>query len=515
MSLQRPEKPRIYPGSITAPLPDPATLLPWGAAKLTQTRRGMRLLCKAVPTESFKALYREREQEMRSLGLTCGEYEGEWRACWWRLPTGASPFMRKNALSLGNEQFTLRDYQAEATEAGVSFLLEPDDENGIIIIPTGGGKSLILASIAQNLPAPCLVLQPSKEILEQNASKFRAYGYHPALFSASVNRKEIGDITLATIGSIVRKPEQFERFKYCIVDECHCVNSKDSGTMYASFFESTSMKILGCTATPYRLSTDGYGGSILKFLTRTRPRIFKRVVYFVQNRRLFDAGYLCPLEYRQVKTVKQANLVLNSTGADFTDASVVKEYQRVMFPDTLADTVGGLIAQGRKSILVFTRFVQEARVLAAKFRGAEVVTADSTKQERERVIGGFRGGTIPLVANVGVLMLGFDFPALSTVVLAGPTMSLARYYQQVGRAVRSCPGKDKAVIVDMMGLVDRFGKVEDLTIHMGEHEKWWIGSGDRPLTNVYFGEPHGRPDYLPAKSANPIPGADKGLTLWR
>jgi DNA repair protein RadD len=481
-----------------------AALLPWGDAKLTRTRRGPRLVSKAIPTPEFLAAYQADPESFRAFGVTCGEYDGKWIACWWKLPPGSrlKPLAQRNALNLGNQAFTLRDYQVEAVESGVNFLLEPADENGIIIIPTGGGKSLVIQNIAQNLPAPTLILQPSKEILEQNAAKFHAYGYHPALYSASVGRKEISDITLATIGSIVKKPQDFERFKYCIVDECHGVGAKNGDSMYMTFFRETEMKILGCTATPYRLSTDGYGGSILKFLTRTRPRLFHRVIYYVQNGQLFRDGYLCPLEYREVKAIRQERLVLNSTGADFTDASIQREFEAMKFKDVLEDTAGNLLAEGRKSILVFTRFVKEAAALAAKFPGAEIVHAETPKKERERVINGFKSGTIPFIANVGVLTLGFDYPALSTVVLAGPTMSLAQYYQKVGRCIRPHPSKNTALVIDMVGLVKRFGKVEDLTIHEGTNSKWWIGSGSRPLTNTYFGEPHGRPDWMPEKPAN-------------
>lgn len=280
---------------------------------------------------------------------------------------------------------------------------------------------------------------------------------------------------------------------------CHLVGSKDPEAMYAKFFASTKMKIMGCTATPYRLSTDGYGGSMLKFLTRTRPRIFSKLIYYVQNGKLFKDGYLCPLEYREIKVLDQKRMVLNSTGANFTDKSVQMHFEEMKFAGVLEDTVAGLIMEGRKSILVFTRFVKEADALARKFRGAEIVTAETPKRERERVINGFKSGKIPLVSNCGVLGIGFDYPALSTVVLSGPTMSLAQYYQKVGRAIRPHPSKRSALIVDMVGLVERFGKVEDLTIHPGPKPgMWFIGSGNRQLTNQYFGVPHGRPDWMPS-----------------
>ena len=92
------------------------------------------------------------------------------------------------------------------------------------------------------------------------------------------------------------------------------------------------------------------------------------------------------------------------------------------------------------------------------------------------------------MTNVGVVALGFDFPELECVILGRPSISLALFYQQVGRAVRPYPAKANAKIVDMVGLVQRFGRVEDLVVRQGgDHGTLWeIASGDRPLTNTYF-----------------------------
>src|ERR1035437_10160097 len=170
-------------------------------------------------------------------------------------------------------KYQLRDYQTESVIKGVDFLTNTRRENGIEILPTGSGKSLIIAGIVQQLKEPCIIFQPTKEILEQNFQKFVSYGYNPAIYSASVGRREVGKITLATIGSIIRKPEMFNHVKYIIQDECDLCNSK--GGMYHDFYKAMpDVKILGLTATPYRLVTDGFGGSILKFITRTRPRVF-------------------------------------------------------------------------------------------------------------------------------------------------------------------------------------------------------------------------------------------------
>lgn len=139
---------------------------------------------------------------------------------------------------------------------------------------------------------------------------------------------------------------------------------------------------------------------------------------------------------------------------------------------------------------MFTRFVDEAQQLAAAIPGAAVVTGETPARERERILGDFKAGRIPVVSNVNVVAIGFDFPGLDGVVLAAPTVSLARYYQQVGRAVRPAPGKRDALVVDLVGTVEQFGHVEDLVLEPGgvTGEKWVVKSHGRDLTNVYFGE---------------------------
>ncbi len=383
--------------------------------------------------------------------------------------------------------YTLRDYQQQSVDAGVAFLTDGTDDNGIEILPTGSGKSLIIANIVKRLDGPCLIFQPTKEILEQNFAKFVSYGYRPAIFSASVGEKRIDQITLATIGSIIRKQDQFQHFKYIIQDECHYANAK--GGMYQDFYSEHKARVLGLTATPYRLVTDGYGGSILKFLTRTRPRVFSKVVHVVQNGDLFAAGHLAKLDYKLVNTgFRTDRLRLNSTGADYTDESVKQHFAELHFRDQIVRCIHRLTELNRRGALVFTRFVEEAEYVAAKVPGAAIVTADTPKHDREDILARFKRGTIPVVANVGVLTVGFDYPELANIILARPTMSLALYYQMTGRVMRPHPNKESAFVIDMVGLVKKFGRIEDLKLECGPHDTWYVSSQGRQLTNVYYGE---------------------------
>ena len=261
--------------------------------------------------------------------------------------------------------------------------------------------------------------------------------------------------------------------------------------MYKAFFEALNCKILGLTATPYRLSSSSFG-AMLKFLTRTRPRVFSDVLYYVQISTLLDMGFLSKLNYYSMKPINwnEKNLFTNSTGADYTDKSVIAEYKRVDFYSYLIEIVNRLMnpKQGgkRKGILVFTRFLEEAENLSKHIAGCQIVSGDTSKKEREQILSEFKAGIIPVVANVGVLTTGFDYPELDTIVMARPTMSLALYYQIVGRAIRPHPNKESGWIVDLCGNIDRFGKVEDLKLVEPEKGKYHISSKGKQLTNVFY-----------------------------
>ena len=400
-------------------------------------------------------------------------------------------------------QFKLRDYQQKSSDAAVSFFNNKAKKtNAIMVLPTGSGKSLIIADIASRLDGHTLVFQPSREILEQNYKKLCSYGILDcSVYSASFNSKEISRITFATIGSVKAHPELFTHFKNIIVDECHLVNPKEG--MYKDFFSVVKCKVLGLTATPYRLSSSRDFGSMLKFITRTHPAIFKEVIYHVQVSTLLDMGYLAklnyfPMENEQLKYNREVfdlkNLRINTTGADYTDNSIQKEYERIDFYGFIVHIVQRLMnnqktGSKRKGILVFTRFLKEAERLTYSIPGCAIVSGDpkiTSKPERERILNAFKSGEIKVLANVGVLTTGFDYPELDTIVMARPTMSLAMWYQIVGRAIRPHPKKETGWVIDLCGNIRRFGEVSDLKLIDGGNGKWAVFSNGRQLTIVRF-----------------------------
>lgn len=390
--------------------------------------------------------------------------------------------------------FTLRPYQQEASDRAVAFFRDKRNYNAVEMLATASGKSLIIADIAAKLKEPVLIFQPSKEILQQNFEKYLSYGHNNAsVYSASMNSKEVSEVTFATIGSVKNHPELFSSFKHVIVDECHLMNP--SMGMYKTFLEGLQCKVLGLTATPYRLqSYQGYG-CILKFITRSRPRIFSELIYYVQTCDLMNAGFLTRPNYFSVPppTWNEGRLQLNSTGQDYTDQSVKDEYERADYYKWLVSIVRRLLnpksGVPRKGILVFTRFIEEAERLTHEIPGCAIVTGETPKADRDELLRRFKEGDIKVIANVGVLTTGFDYSELDTVVMARPTRSLAQYYQIIGRVLRlRKDGKPKdAWFVDICKNYERFGKVEDMKLFdENGRGKWAIWSNGRKLTNVFF-----------------------------
>lgn len=395
--------------------------------------------------------------------------------------------VRENAPNLFSivekPKFTLRPYQKDSVEAGIKFFQSDSKNNAILILPTGAGKSVVIANILAPLTGKTIILQPSKEILEQNFAKYISNGYKASIYSASAGQKKVDTITFCTIGSIINKKHLFEGLEHIIIDECHSVNAK--GGMYLEFISAfPKAKVLGLTATPYRLSSDSFGAQ-LKFLTRTRPKVFDEILYYVQNSELFDNGYLAKLEYFSFNVVDRSMLQMNSSGTDFTEQSLRSYYRTIDMPSIIVKYSIRLLAK-RKNLLIFCSLIEEAIIVTKRIPGAVILTGTTRKEDRERILSQFKSGKIKCLVNVGVLTTGFDYPELECVLIARSTMSLALYYQIVGRAMRIAPTKVNAWIVDLGGNINFFGKIETMKIEQTPNGLFFISNNGRQLTNVPF-----------------------------
>jgi len=396
-------------------------------------------------------------------------------------PSAMEEFVMANP----NADYTLRPYQVKATASALEFLMKPKSkDNAVLVLPTGAGKSLVVASIAANVQDNVLVLQPSKELLEQNYGKFVSYGYTAGVFSASLNTKEVKPVTFATIGSVVNAVDLFTNFPIIIIDECHLV-VPEPGSQYQTFLSTISAKVIGLTATPIRMKRYNFPEPHAKIcmLDRMRPRFFNKYIHITQISEMATAGYFAKIDYRDL-TKRTGMLKLNTTGADYTLDSL-RKWWRDNGTDSTIEQISRL--KEHRHILVFVPDVQYAYFLKDKIPNSAVIESGTHKKDRRKILELFKAGKIRIIFNVNVLTIGFDFPALDCIVLARPTRSLGLYYQMIGRGVRPAPDKEKLVVYDLSECLKRFGKVEDLRMERVEGF-WCLTSLGKILTNVSISE---------------------------
>jgi DNA repair protein RadD len=378
--------------------------------------------------------------------------------------------------------YKLRNYQDDSVIAGVEILNSTKARRELLVLPTGAGKSIVIAKIVEQIKEPVIILQPSKELLEQNYSKFINVGGKASIYSASAGVKEIGHVTFATIGSIKKeivKLKTLGKVKV-IIDEAHI--GVKSGSQLRDFLKSLGVNnTLGLTATPFVLQSS-MNGAELKMLTKIKGKLFTTIAYVHQINTMLSDNHWTPIEYRVIEQDDEF-LKVNSSGSDYTEDSMRKFYEGNDLNSQIIDNVNYRLSEGSKSILVFVPTIEEAFSLSLKIQGSEAVSSLTPKKERDRIIEGFKSREIHVVINVGILTTGFDYPELDTIILARSTMSFALYYQMIGRGVRIHDDKDKTVVIDLSENYNRFGKVEDFTVDFIEDYGWGLFKGESLISN--------------------------------
>lgn len=357
----------------------------------------------------------------------------------------------------------LRPYQREALDALYQYWAE-DGGNGLLVLPTGAGKSLVLASLVKELldtyPAMRIgVVTHSRELIVQNFGEIlKIWPAAPVgIYSAGVGRRDArAKVLFCGVQSVFAKAGIIGPFDLLIVDEAHLI-PRSSATMYGKFLrdlieQTPDMRIVGLTATPYRLDSGR--------LDEGDAAMFDDIVYEAPVTDLIDQGYLAPLVSRAGASQIDTSHVHTRAG-DFVQSELEAAAMKVV-----REAVVELVALGRdrRAWLAFCSGVGHAEAVAAEIRshGIEAQSVDGSmdKSTRDRLIADFRAGKIRCLTSVNVLSIGFNVPHVDLVALMRPTKSTGLYTQQVGRGFRTAPGKENALILDYAGVVRRHGPVD-------------------------------------------------------
>jgi DNA repair protein RadD len=383
----------------------------------------------------------------------------------------------------------LRPNQIEPVKKGVDFFKTKKPHPSIIVAPTAFGKSIVIAEIAHQLGEKLVVIQPSKELLEQNYNKFINLGGKASIYSAAMGEKEIGDVTYATIGSIVNIAHKFNTLgiNKVIIDECDRFPREPDGMLRRFLTAAKITHVLGLTATPLKLQTnmDEHFRPFSKLVMLTskskKGNYFKDIIHVAQIKEMVDLGFWSPLQYESYD-FDTGTLVYNSTNAEFTDESIKRAYKQQDISGKIIKRISEL--SDRKSILVAVPSIEEAKELSTRLPSCEAVFSGMPDSDRDRIIDDFKNLRLRIVVQVTILSVGFDHPQLDCIITGRPTASLSWWYQFVGRVTRIHPDKENGLVIDFVGSVPKFGKVEDL--YFEKEEPLWklYGEGQKLLTGI-------------------------------
>jgi DNA repair protein RadD len=362
--------------------------------------------------------------------------------------------------------FELRDYQREAVDGLYNYWASKAGDNPLIVAPTGSGKTAIIAQIVKDAMSfagtRVMIVTHVKELLEQGANGLLKmypeadYG----VYSAGLKQKVLDrPITFAGIQSVwERAYDIVPAPDLILIDEAHML-PKNTETRYNRFIAdlkvcNPAIKVVGLTATPYRLDT-GY-------LHKGEGAIFDGIAHDIPIDMLMEQGYLSPVISKG--GLNQIDLTnVKKRGGEFIESDLATAASD---PELVRKTVEEIVelSEDRKSWLVFSSGVNHAHMLANEFGNhdieVEVITGSDSSAVRETTIADFKSGEIKCLINVNVLTTGFDHPAVDVVALVRATASTGLYVQMVGRGTRIAEGKTDCLVLDFGANVERHGFID-------------------------------------------------------
>lgn len=356
--------------------------------------------------------------------------------------------------------FILRPYQQEAVDATVSYFRK-QTHPAVIVLPTGAGKSLVIAELARLARGRVLVLAHVKELVEQNHAKYLAYGLQADIFAAGLNRKESqSKVVFGSVQSVARNLKAFDaHFSLVIIDECHRISLNDK-SQYQQIIQvlqvnNPSLRILGLTATPYRLNS----GWIYQYHYHGMVRgdencFFRECIYELPLHYMIKNKFLVPPERLDMPVLQYdfSQVSLTSSGI-FNEQELnlsLKKQQRIT-PKIIEQVIE--YAAPLQGCMIFAATVEHAKeILGYLPQGrAALVTAETPAADRQSIIKQFKNKELHYLVNVSVLTTGFDAPHVDVIAILRPTESVSLYQQIIGRGLRLSEGKTRCLILDYAG----------------------------------------------------------------
>lgn len=343
---------------------------------------------------------------------------------------------------------TPHDYQVAAI-ANTRAEIRAGARSVVLVAPTGSGKTTVACEIidsAAQRRKNVLFIANREELVNQASARLAQYGIHHGIIKAGRRPSPGVRVQVASIQTLIRR--ELPPADLIIVDEAHI---SCSASIVNTLNQYPNATILGLTATPWRLDGKGLGD------------IYKAMVIVCQPRELIDRAKPMLLDPRVFAPSVPKFKGIAIRGGDYDQEAIQELMATKAAVDEIINTWQARAAH--LQTVVFASGVEHSRMIQEAFRAIGVdaahLDANTSGAERVRIITGLAKGTIHVVTNCGILIAGWDCPALGCVVLARPTQSLTLYLQMVGRGLRVAPGKLEALVLDHAGCTEMHGYATD------------------------------------------------------
>jgi superfamily II DNA or RNA helicase len=339
----------------------------------------------------------------------------------------------------------------EAAIMASLLALRAGHASGLVILPTGVGKTGFALSLARRLEVPALFLVHRDELVAQTAVAAGRFWPEAAVASIEAGTTDWDvpdlfrggrrpDLCVGMVPSLVNRLETVatDRFGLVIADEAHLAVAPTWSRILDHFQPGF---LLGLTATPERLDGRGLG-----------KRFGREPVYYYPLRQAIDEGRLVKIEPRSVQTKHSLDAVESGDNGDLREGQLA----RAVNTDARNELVVRAYERfaGDRRAVAFCVDVDHAVFLAMKFQlhgiACEAITGGLGKQQRQQLLRDFAAGKLRVLTNCEVLTTGFDDPGISCILMARPTQSRALYIQSVGRGLRLAPDKTDCLLIDFV-----------------------------------------------------------------
>lgn len=375
----------------------------------------------------------------------------------------------------------LRDYQRQAVDSVFDYWRE-NDGSPLIVLPTGAGKALVIATFIRELlesypDMRILCVTHVKELLTQNAQELLGvWPFAPVgFYSAGLGRKDAhAQIIFGGVQTIANKAERIGHIDLVLVDESHLM-PRDAETQYGKLLDglrriNPDLKLVGLTATPFRL---GEG-----MLHEGEGAIFDAIAYDKPIGELIADGYLCRPVSKGMATGYDLTGV-GKLGGDYKQRALQAAVDKMDVNRAVVDEIMSY-GKDRKAWLLFCSGVEHAYHMRDEIRErgitCETVAGDTPAAERDKILADFKAGKIRAVTNNSVMTTGTNIPRIDLLAMCRPTLSASLYLQMVGRGLRLSPGKQDCLVLDFAGNVRKHGPI-DAVVPSASRK----GDGDAPI----------------------------------